>query len=38
MLANNNYKITKESVKGSLECDDFRIFKILSEKYLKYYN
>ena len=34
----NNYKITKESVKESLECKDLRIFKILSEKYLKYYN
>ena len=38
MLANNNYKITKDSVKESLECKDLRIFKILSEKYLKYYN
>ena len=32
MLANNNYKITKDSVKGSLDCKDLRIFKILSEK------
>jgi len=38
MLVNNNYKITKETVKESLECKDLRIFKILSEKYLKYNN
>ena len=37
-LVNNNYMITKDTVKASLECKDLNIFKIISEKYLKYYN
>ena len=34
-LVNNNYMITKDTVKASLECDNIKIFKIISEKILK---
>ena len=38
MLINNNYLITKKSIIESLDFEDKNIFKILSEKYLKYNN
>lgn len=37
-LVNNNYMITKDTLKASLDCENLIIFKIISEKYLKYYN